>query len=67
VATWRDWQDTPWWVGLVQSRVRTVGSRVELIDSTGATVADLPVAAASVELHGTQQEQWAGSVVIRDP
>ena len=67
VATWRDWQDTPWWVGLVQSRVRTVGSRVELVDSTGATVADLPVAAASVELHGTQQEQWAGSVVIRDP
>ncbi len=67
VATWRDWRDTPWWVGLVESRVRTVGSRVELIDSTGATVADLPVAAASVELHGTQQEQWAGSVVIRDP
>ena len=67
VATWRDWQDTPWWVGLVQSRVRTVGSRVELVDSTGATVADLPVAAASVELHGTQPEQWAGSVVIRDP
>ena len=67
VATWRDWRDTPWWVGLVESRDRTVGSRVELIDSTGATVADLPVAAASVELHGTQQEQWAGSVVIRDP
>ena len=67
VATWRDWRDTPWWVGLVESRDRTVGSRVELIDYTGATVADLPVAAASVELHGTQQEQWAGSVVIRDP
>ena len=67
VATWRDWRDTPWWVGLVESRDRTVGSRVELIDSTGATVADLPVAAASVELHGTQPEQWAGSVVIRDP
>ena len=67
VATWRDWQDTPWWVGLVESRDRTVGSRVELVDSTGAVVADLPVAAASVELHGTQPEQWAGSVVIRDP
>lgn len=66
-GTWRDYIATPAWISAVTAQQRVLSARVEMIDASGAYVADLPVQSGTVDFRGEQPEQWACSLMLTDP